>query len=244
MYFVNRSLRFMRGALASYGPTFIKNIIWEREYSSGKWDFNDNTADDCLYPYLEEYGRNGSILDMGCGSGNTANELVSVAYGSYLGVDISETALDKARRRSESNGRSQKNKFIRADFLKYIPKQRFDVILFRESLYHVPLGSVKATLKRYSKYLEERGVFIVRIAIKEKAKSKSRPIAMLRVIENNFHVLKQAQHGESAATVVVFRPAFSPLIDDDSRVKAGSCRPNSGAVSPRHTDPSLQPSET
>jgi SAM-dependent methyltransferase len=173
MYIVKRILRFMRGALASYGPAFIKKTIWEREYTLGKWNFNDNTADDCLYPYLEEYARTGSILDLGCGSGNTANELAFGAYGSYLGVDISDTALDKARRRSEVNGRLQKNKFLQADFVKYVPKQSFDVILFRESLYHVPLGSVKATLDRYSKHLEERGVFIVRIATKENGKNKS-----------------------------------------------------------------------
>jgi SAM-dependent methyltransferase len=199
----------MRGALASYGPSNIKKTIWDREYYSGKWNFNDDTADDCLYPYLEEYARNGSILDLGCGSGNTANELASSAYGSYLGVDISDTALDKARKRSEANGRAVKNSFLRADFLKYVPDQRFDVILLRESLYHVPLGSVKATLDRYSKHLEQAGVFVVRIATKENGQIKSRPAAMLRVIESGFDVLKRGQYGESGATVVVFRPAAS-----------------------------------
>ena len=209
MYFVERSLRFMRGALASYGPSAIKKTIWDREYSSGKWNFNDDTADDCLYPYLEDYARNGSILDLGCGSGNTANELASSAYGSYLGVDISDTALEKARRRSEANGRAQKNRFLRADFLTYVPEQRFDVILFRESLYHVPLGSVKETLDRYSRHLEEGGVFVVRIATIENGKNKSRPRAMLRVVESGFDILKRGQYGESGATVVVFRPTAS-----------------------------------
>jgi len=206
MYVVERSLRFVRGALASYGPSAIKKTLWDREYGTDKWSFNDNTADDCLYPYLEHYARNGSILDLGCGSGNTANELASNAYGSYLGVDIANTALDKARRRSEANGRAQKNRFLQADFLKYVPEQRFDVILFRESLYHVPLGSVKATLDRYSKHLEQGGVFVVRIATKENGQIKSRPMAMLQVIENGFDILKRGQHGESGATVVVFRP--------------------------------------
>ena len=209
MYIVERSLRFMRGALASYAPSIIKKTLWDREYSSGKWNFNDNTADDCLYPYLEEYARNGSILDLGCGSGNTANELASSAYGRYLGVDISDTALGKARRRSEANGRADKNTFLQVDFLKYVPKQRFDVILFRESLYHVPLGSVKATLDRYAKHLEEGGVFTVRIFTRENGKNKSRPSAMLRIIESGFDILKQGQSGESGATVIVFRPTAS-----------------------------------
>jgi SAM-dependent methyltransferase len=206
MYIVGRSLRFMRGALASYGPSLIKKTIWDIEYSNGKWNFNDDTADDCLYPYLEDYAKKGSILDLGCGSGNTANELSSSAYASYVGVDISETALEKARRRSEENGHEQKTRFLRGDFLKYEPQQRFDVILFRESLYHVPMGSVTATLDRYARYLEEGGVFIVRIATIENGKDKSRPRAMLREIERGFEVLKQGRYGPQGATVVVFRP--------------------------------------
>jgi SAM-dependent methyltransferase len=206
MYIIGRSLRFMRGALASYGPSIIKKTIWDMEYSNGKWNFNDDTADDCLYPYLEEYARKGSILDLGCGSGNTANELTSNAYSSYVGLDISDTAIEKARHRSEGNGRGQKTNFLRGDFLKYEPEQRFDVILFRESLYHVPLSNVKATLDRYAKYLEKGGVFIVRIATSENGKDKSRPNAMLGVIERGFEVVKRGRYGAQGAVVVVFRP--------------------------------------
>jgi SAM-dependent methyltransferase len=209
MYIIGRSLRFMRGALASYGPLIIKRAIWDMEYSNGKWNFNDDTAGDCLYPYLEDYANNGSILDLGCGSGNTANELPSSAYSSYVGVDISETALEKARRRSESSGRLQKTKFLRGDFLKFEPQQRFDVILFRESLYHVPLGNVKATLDRYGKHLKKGGVFIVKIATIENGKDKSRPKAMVREIERGFEILKQGRYGAQGATVVVFRPKAS-----------------------------------
>jgi SAM-dependent methyltransferase len=216
MYIVERSLRFMRGAIASYGPSFIKKALWDKEYSSGKWNFNDNTSNDCVYGYLEKYAGSGSILDIGCGSGNTANELSSNAYGTYLGVDISEAALEKARRWSEANGRAQKNSFAQADFLKYEPSQRFHVILFRESLYLVPLGSLKATLDRYAKHLEEGGVLIVRIATVEKGKQKQRPIAMIRAIEDDFDVLEKGQFGESGATVVVFRPRVSAEVKHNS----------------------------
>ncbi len=85
MYILERSLRFMRGALTSYGPSILKKAVWDREYSAGQWSFNDNTADDCVYPHLEKYARNGSILDIGCGSGNTANELAVDRIPDLLG---------------------------------------------------------------------------------------------------------------------------------------------------------------
>ncbi len=217
MYVVERSLRFVRGALLSYGPSTVKKFFWNREYSNGKWGFNDNTAGDCVYLYLEKYAKNRSILDLGCGSGNTANELVFGAYGSYLGVDISKSALDKARRWTEATGRAGKNSFAQGDFLSYVPLRQFDVILFRESLYHVPLGKIKATVDRYSKYLEDSGVLIVRLITSENGKTKHRPTAMLSVIETGFDVLERGHYPQSGATVIVFRPSVSDRNRDTSR---------------------------
>ena len=120
---VRRTLRFARGALLAYGPSFTKRFLWDGEYSQGKWDFIDHTAGDCVYPYLEKYARGGSILDLGCGPGNTASELPATAYTSYLGVDISDVCLEKARRRSEAEGRSDKNAFAPGDLLTYAPSR-------------------------------------------------------------------------------------------------------------------------
>jgi SAM-dependent methyltransferase len=205
MYIVDRTLRFSRGFLLSYGPTPIKTFFWNREFSNGQWNFLDDTAGDCVYSHLERFSTNRSILDLGCGPGNTANELAPV-YLHYVGMDISEEALAKARRRTEENGRSQKNRFERGDFLSYVPSQKFDVILFREAIYHVPLGKVKKTLDRFSEYLADGGVFIVRLYVLEKGKAKHRPSAMIGVIEREFDVVERSDYSESGSTVIVFRP--------------------------------------
>jgi 2-polyprenyl-3-methyl-5-hydroxy-6-metoxy-1,4-benzoquinol methylase len=205
MYIVQRSLRFIRGAVLSYGPSYIKKSFWDKEYSTEKWNFNDNTATDCVYLYLAKYANKGSILDLGCGSGNTSNELASTAYASYLGVDISEAALRKARRRTEESGRANKNRFIPGELIKYEPDQQFDVILFRESLYHVPLGKVKTVLDRYSNFLKRHGVFIVRLFTSENGRVKHRPSAMTAIIEGAFDVVERSDC-ESGASILVFRP--------------------------------------
>ena len=88
----------------SYGPSGIKKRLWDKEFSSTKWNFIDNTMGDCVYPFLEKYANNGNILDLGCGPGNTANELAASAYKTYIGVDISEAALEKATKRTQENG--------------------------------------------------------------------------------------------------------------------------------------------
>jgi 2-polyprenyl-3-methyl-5-hydroxy-6-metoxy-1,4-benzoquinol methylase len=205
---VQRTLTRIQSALKSYGPSGIKRFLWNREYSGDKWNFADNTAGDCVYSHLEKYAANGSILDLGCGSGNTGNELAAHAYRKYVGVDISETCLTKAIKRSKENGRAEKNQFVSGDFLSYVPNQQFDVILFRESMYHVPMAKITSTIDHYSRYLKEGGVFIVRMGTSSRdGKTAPRPTAMIRLIEEECNVLEKCQYAESGATVIVFRPS-------------------------------------
>jgi SAM-dependent methyltransferase len=210
MYIVNRSVRLVESFLKAYGPPNIKRYFWEKEYSGNKWDFADNTFGDCVYSHLEKYAANGRILDIGCGAGNTATEVAANAYQAYVGVDISETALAKAAKRSKEVGRQDKNHFECSDFLDYIPTGQFDVILFRESMYHVPLSKIKSTLERYSAYLKNSGVFIVRLFAASQDtenKDKHRPAAMLAIMEGEFDVVERRQYtNPGRPTVIVFRP--------------------------------------
>jgi 2-polyprenyl-3-methyl-5-hydroxy-6-metoxy-1,4-benzoquinol methylase len=165
---------------------------------------------DCVYAHLERHIEDGSILDIGCGSGNTATEMANT-YRSYLGVDISEAALAKARRRSQECGRGEKNNFECGDFLTYVPTGKYDVVMFRESMYHVPLGKVKATLDRYAEYLKEDGVLVIRLFAssgdRADGKDKARPAAMLRIMETEFDVLEKARYDvPGQPTVMVLRP--------------------------------------
>lgn len=209
MYIVDRTLTFARGFIASYGPSGIKKHLWDKEYSGTKWDFINNTAGDCVYPYLEKYAHNGNILDLGCGPGNTANELAADVYQTYVGVDISEAALAKAVRRTAENGRAGKNSFVNCDFLDYDPASEFDIILFRESMYHIPYGQVLRILKKFSKNLKSTGVFIVRLYAGDQRPGviKARVTAKLDLIKREFNIVESRQFDLPALpNVLVLRP--------------------------------------
>jgi 2-polyprenyl-3-methyl-5-hydroxy-6-metoxy-1,4-benzoquinol methylase len=204
---VKRMLSIVSSGLKSYGPSSIKRFLWNKEYSSDKWNFADNTVGDCVYAHLEKHAACGSILDLGCGTGNTATELAVNAYRDYTGVDISETCLSKAERRTKETGRTARNHFVRGDFISYAPTQPYDVILFRESLYHVPPGKIKSTLDHYASYLKAGGVFIVRMKTSgPDGQRKSRPLMMLDVIKSEFDVVENCDYREAGSTVIVFRP--------------------------------------
>jgi SAM-dependent methyltransferase len=209
MYIARRALTFVQGFLTSYGPSRIKKILWDKDFSGSKWDFIDNTVGDCVYPFLEKYAQNGDILDLGCGPGNTANELASGAYKSYVGVDISEVALAKAVKRTKENGRADKNTFVCSDFLGYAPARDFDIVLFRESLYHVPYGQVLEILEKYSKHLKSNGVFIVRLYAGDHrpGKIKIRVVRKMDLVRREFDIVESCQFDTPGMpTVLVFRP--------------------------------------
>lgn len=209
MYIVQRTLTFVRGFLLSYGPTKWKKALWDKEFSSDKWDFIDDTVTDCIYPPLEKYARGGDILDLGCGPGNTANELAENAYTTYLGVDISESALAKAEKRTSENGRTAKNSFVCSDFLGYMPPRNFDVILFRESMYHVPYGSVLELLSKYSAYLKNTGVFMVRLYLGDFKSGKIKPRVQRKIdlIKSKYGLVEWLQYDKPGIPMVmVFRP--------------------------------------
>jgi SAM-dependent methyltransferase len=200
MYLIEKTRNVFRRALQEFGPRSVKRRLWNVEFSGGRWDCLNQTQGDCLYPYIEKYVRGGSILDLGCGSGNTGAELAADSYRDYTGVDVSDVAIEKAKKSTEKCARTGKNRFFESDILTYVPAQQFDVILFRDSLYYVSRLRLKATLDRHSRYLKPDGVFIVRLwDAGEKYKW------IVDCIVSHFAVLEEHFSEQPKSAVIVFQ---------------------------------------
>lgn len=182
--------------LKKWGKPSTAKAIWDEEFARGQWEFLENTSEDIIYGFLEKFVNKGSILDLGCGSGNTGNELAVSLYSRYTGVDISEVAIQRAIARSIKNGRHERNEYVCNDIASYSPQMRYDVILFRESIFYIPLSRIKAVLSRYSRFLTENGVFIVRMCNREKYSG------IMRLIQTNYEILDMSPSNESDVTLV------------------------------------------
>lgn len=198
--FPQRVQNKVRGLLLAHGPKRIKRSLWNAEFAGGRWENLARTTGDCVYPHIEQYAKDGSVLDLGCGSGNTGAELSANTYHDYTGVDISDVAIDKARNRAEEDGRTEKNRYITWDIFSYEPTQQFDVILFRDSIYYVPGPKHKGMLDRYSKFLKPGGVFIVRLWT-----GNGKYGGIVDFIEANFEIVEKKVSGPSDTVVLVFR---------------------------------------
>ncbi len=202
MHLARKVGNVLRGLLQAYGTRSLKRYLWNTEFSRGRWDCLDRSPGDCVYPYVEKYANNGSILDLGCGSGSTGSELSATTYREYTGVDISDVAIGKAKRRTEEDGRAANNHYLQADISSYVPTQQFDVILFRDSIYYIPGKKIKPLMDRYSKYLKKEGVFLVRLY-----DSRGKYKRILDTFLNSFEVVEKYVSDESTA-VIVFRQRY------------------------------------
>lgn len=190
-----------RKIIQLWAPKSIKGAVWDREFRRGRWDHLDHTEKDIIYSYIEKYCDNGNILDLGCGSGNTSNEINIEGYGRYTGIDISNVAIEKAISRSKQNNRSHKNEFCVADISAYIPIETYDLILFRECLFYFPKSKIKSILDKYKKNLSSKGVFVVRFAAIEKY------AYIQTIIENSYEIIEKClhEHDDGKTIVMVFR---------------------------------------
>ena len=152
-----------------------------------------------MYQYVEKYARGGSILDLGCGSGNTGNELDATRYTSYLGVDISDVAVQRAMERSTRTGRAAFSAYVRSDIQRFVPDRKHAVILFRESLNYVPSSSIVPVLKRYIGFLDREGVIVVRLY------DRLRHSSIVDAIRRHFQVIEEYVPTDEPTIVLVFR---------------------------------------
>lgn len=199
MFIIRKLNGVLRGALLLWGGTRIREYIWNREFSGGRWTCLEDTAGDCVYRLVEKYSNGGSILDLGCGSGNTGEELDISKYEAYIGVDVSGVAIRTARERAKASGKDKQNSYHQSDILKYVPYDKYDVILLRDSIYYLPVAKAKLLLDRYSVYLADNGVFVVRMYDRDKAKK------YVDHIQSNYKLVERYWPTTTKTGVLVFR---------------------------------------
>ncbi len=198
-YLTKRISNVRRAVRQKWSSARSKRKLWNDEYAEGRWESSHDTSGDCVYQFIERYAREGDILDLGSGAGNTATELKSETYQRYMGVDISDVALCEAKRRSAAIGREDKNQFCQGDIGSYQPVKLYDVILFRDSIYYIPFRKVSCLLDRYARHLKPEGVFVVRLYdIKSSAE-------IIDLIKRRFALLEDYSPPGSSSAVLVFQ---------------------------------------
>ena len=141
-------------------PTTIrlKASEWDADYAAGKWEGLDSITEVAHYMlilgYLDYAVPQARILDVGCGHGRLLRLLARFGFAAYLGIDISSEAVEQARALSVPGTR-----FEVVDMNRWDTDERFDVVLFNESLYYAE--DPRRVFERAVGWLAEEGIAIV-----------------------------------------------------------------------------------
>ncbi len=103
---------------------------------------------------------NPSVLEIGCGYGREAKEILK-RTNKYLGMDISEEMIKMAREQVPEG------KFIVADIEDYIFPKNLDIIFSFASLLHSDKEHLKLILERAHEALNENGILYISLKYDE-----------------------------------------------------------------------------
>jgi SAM-dependent methyltransferase len=163
---------------------------WDAEYAAGRWAYMAEQRELVRYwtliGYMDALRRGGEYMDVGCGDGVLFERFKPLGYRRYVGVDISDVAIEKLRPYNDD-----RTSFCQANGDVYEPVGRFDVIIFNESLYYFrePVRS----LERYAQWLKPGGCFIVSTYTASRRSS-----AVLREAKRAFEAFDEARTTQGA----------------------------------------------
>jgi len=176
-----------------FGGSALRRQAFNQKYRDGSWDYFDKEHSPEMAKVIEEYAKKGRILDMGCGTGILASLLDADSFTYYRGVDASTEAIALAQKRKGEN-----IYFEIGDIQSYECKDDFDLIVFEESLYYVPIFR-RRLLRRFAQHLRHGGLFVVTVADPRRFKG------MIRMIRKNFQIIEDRCFQESKRLLLVFR---------------------------------------
>lgn len=133
---------------------------WNHQYAVGRWDKLKAPEEQARFAatarLLVRHVPPGHVLEIGCGESLLLQRLKPTDYRSWLGVDISEIAIQRAQAFAREHVH-----YVVADMETMTPDGMFDAIVFTESIYYST--DCARLLRRFSRCLNPKGLFVVSI---------------------------------------------------------------------------------
>ena len=137
-----------------------RRYAWDKEYSQGDWEYLKDHLEEGRFEavrfFVDKYSHHGKILEVGCGVGLLQAKINKDSYLKYIGIDISKVSIKKA-----SHLKDKSVSFQYGDMENYVPSEKFDIIIFNESLYYAK--DPVQLMARYFKFLNPASFLIISI---------------------------------------------------------------------------------
>jgi SAM-dependent methyltransferase len=167
--------------------------LWEGIMYESPWSFRKIA----IKKFCKKIVDNAKILDLGCGSGVSINQILyECKKPVYItGIDISESSLRRAKKLMNklfkicSNPIVKENikkvRFLKYDLSKEFPKdEKYDVVFMSLLVHHIPKNKRYTFFKNVKKLLEDDGVVVV-YQIIHKSKFERAPMWVMHMIPSH-----------------------------------------------------------
>jgi len=134
---------------------FTYSALYDYLYADKPYQHEVDDINKCINRYLDIKNRKINILDAGCGTGNHSKLLVNNDNYHIVGMDISESMLDHARKKVNID-------FVRGDITQFELSKEFDVVLTMAAVlgYQKSNEKVMNAFKCARKHLLPGGLYI------------------------------------------------------------------------------------
>jgi SAM-dependent methyltransferase len=167
------------------GDLPLPREAWDEQYRGGRWDCLGEAGELARYgviaALLRRHCPRGRLLDVGCGEGLLLAHFQPGEGGSYLGIDLSVVAIERAAERHGGPPR-----FAVADAGSFRPEGPLDAVVLNECLYY--LREPVAQAERYLGMLAPGGILIVSMFRTPRTRALSRALAAARPPEERLEL--------------------------------------------------------
>jgi 2-polyprenyl-3-methyl-5-hydroxy-6-metoxy-1,4-benzoquinol methylase len=145
-----------------YKPEHRSRDEWSSQYRHGALEFYGQLDELARYSIIVGYlgwwaagppEREPTVLDVGCGPGLLRERLAGVPFREYVGIDLSDVAVEDARRHAFARSR-----FVVGD-VSTMEVGQFDAVVLNEVLYYA--SDPRAQLGRVAALLNPGGVVVI-----------------------------------------------------------------------------------
>lgn len=144
--------------LSALFPSLNSGATWDRAYAREDGEALQSQDESARYAvilgHLLRLSNPPALLDVGCGSGRLLEFVARCEFASYLGLDISTAAIQRARALKIPSA-----SFAIGSAESFSTDRRFDAIIFGEVAYY--LQNPSAVLLDFQRYLRPNGIMIV-----------------------------------------------------------------------------------
>lgn len=136
----------------------MEKLSWDKQFEAGIWCRGPRSPE--TLKRVQELCRGGRLVEFGCGEGTLPFLLPPEAFSSYSGYDISQVAVERAKRRAIKAGATN-IQFEQCDMSRWNGTDNVSLILAEECLYYLTACDTERFLVQCSKSLTREGSILV-----------------------------------------------------------------------------------